>query len=130
LRDYGKTIEEAADRYDVNPQLIYSVILAESAGRPDAVSHKGAKGLMQLMDETAAELGVVDSLDPQQNIMGGTKYLRQMLDTFDGNVKLAVAAYNAGPGTVSKYNGVPPYRETRQYVDKVLGRLQQAKNLR
>lgn len=127
IKKYGAIINGAAKKYDVNPQLIYSVILAESGGDPRAVSSKGAKGLMQLMDTTASEMGVRDSLDVNENIMGGTKYLRKMLDTFDGDIKKALAAYNAGPGNVSKYNGVPPYPETRQYVDRVMGKLPQLK---
>jgi len=120
LSTYGPTIDDKAREYDVDPKLVYAIIKAESNGQADAVSAKGAKGLMQLMDGTAEELGVADSLDPGQNIAGGTKYLGQLLKKYDGDVKLAVAAYNAGPGTVSKYNGVPPYSETRDYVDKVL----------
>jgi Rod binding domain-containing protein len=127
LSKFGQSIKNASHKYDLNPQLIYSVILAESGGRPDAVSHKGAKGLMQLTDTTAVEMGVSDSLDPEQNIMGGAKYLRKMLNNFGGNLKLALAAYNAGPGTVSKYNGVPPYPETEKYIEKVLDKLQSSK---
>jgi soluble lytic murein transglycosylase-like protein len=127
LSRYGEVIEKAADRYGVDGRLIYSVIMTESSGRADAVSPKGAKGLMQLLDGTAADMGVTDSLDVHQNIMGGTKYLRHLLDKFDGNTRLALAAYNAGPGTVSKYNGVPPYPETRKYITEVLARLHSAK---
>jgi soluble lytic murein transglycosylase-like protein len=123
LKDYGETISKAARTYRVDPRLVYSVIKAESNGQSDAVSPNGAKGLMQLIDSTATEMGVADSLDPHQNIHGGTKYLRQLLDRYDGNVKLAVAAYNAGPGAVSKYDGVPPYPETQRYVEKVLAGL-------
>lgn len=123
LRDYGPAIVRAARAHKVDPRLVYSVIMTESGGRADAVSTRGAKGLMQLVDSTAAEMGVRDSLDPHQNIEGGTKYLRQLLDRFGGNLRLALAAYNAGPGTVSKYNGVPPFRETEQYVEKVLAGL-------
>lgn len=123
LKEFGDTISSAAHTYRVDPKLVYSVIKAESNGRSDAVSPQGAKGLMQLIDSTAAAMGVADSLDPHQNIHGGTKYLRQLLDRYDGNVKLAVAAYNAGPGAVSKYDGVPPYPETRRYVEKVLAGL-------
>lgn len=127
LTKFGQSIKAASQKYQLNPQLIYSVIMAESGGRPDVVSHKGAKGLMQLTDTTAVEMGVSDSFDPRQNIMGGSKYLRKMLDNFDGNLKLALAAYNAGPGTVSKYNGVPPYPETEKYIEKVLDKLQSNK---
>lgn len=127
LKEYGATIAKAARQFNVDPKLIYSVIHAESSGRADAISPKGAKGLMQLIDSTATDMGVADTLDPHQNIIGGTKYLRRLLDRYDGNVKLALAAYNAGPGAVSKYNGVPPYRETRNYIEKVLGRLHSVK---
>ncbi len=127
LKEFGLTIDKASRKYDVDSRLIYSVIVAESGGKPDAVSPKGAKGLMQLIDSTAVEMGVADSLNPHENIVGGTKYLRQLLDRYDGNLKLTLAAYNAGPGTVSKYNGVPPYSETRQYIENVLGRLHSAK---
>jgi soluble lytic murein transglycosylase-like protein len=120
LKEFGESISSAARTYKVDPKLVYSVIKAESDGRANAVSPQGAKGLMQLIDSTATAMGVSDSLDPHQNIHGGTKYLRQLLDRFDGDVKLAVAAYNAGPGAVSKYDGVPPYPETRRYVEKVL----------
>ncbi|MFH1700045.1 MAG: transglycosylase SLT domain-containing protein [Candidatus Zixiibacteriota bacterium] len=127
LSKFGQSIKAASQKYALSPQLIYSVILAESGGQADAVSHKGAKGLMQLTDTTAVEMGVSDSLDPAQNIMGGAKYLRIMLDNFEGNLKLALAAYNAGPGIVSKYNGVPPYPETEKYIEKVLDILQSNK---
>ena len=123
LEKYGSIIEKASRSYNVDPRLIYSVIMAESGGKADAISSKGARGLMQLMDNTALEMGVADSLNPHQNIVGGTKYLRQLLDRYNGNMKLALAAYNAGPGVVSKYNGVPPYSETRRYIEKVLGSL-------
>jgi soluble lytic murein transglycosylase-like protein len=82
---------------------------------------------MQLADSTAADLGVSDSMDPHENIMAGTRYLKQLLDRYDGNIRLALAAYNAGPGAVSKYDGIPPFRETRQYVEKVLARLHNIK---
>lgn len=112
--------EKAAARYNVPVNLLKAVAKAESGFRADAVSRCGAQGIMQLMPSTAAALGVKDSFDPEQNIMGGAKYLGQLLSSFQGNVKLAVAAYNAGSGAVRKYGGVPPYAETQNYVKKVL----------
>ena len=114
------SIYAAADKYNVPAGLIRSVIRAESNFQPDAVSRAGAQGLMQLMPATAKELGVEDAFDIEQNIDGGARYLRQMLDMFNGNLKQALAAYNAGPGTVRRYNGNVPYQETRNYVSKVL----------
>jgi soluble lytic murein transglycosylase-like protein len=115
-----KSIHKAARKYNLSPELIRGVIQAESNFRVDAVSRAGAQGLMQLMPATAKELGVTKPLDIEQNIDGGAHYLRKMLDRFGGDVKLALAAYNAGPGTVRKYAGNVPYRETIQYVDRVL----------
>lgn len=123
LEKFGEIIDRASRRFNLPPRLIYSVIKAESAGKADAVSHKGARGLMQLTDSTASDMGVTDSLNPTQNIMGGAKYLRKLMDRYDGDLKVALAAYNAGPGNVSKYNGVPPFPETENYVAKVLGEL-------
>ena len=112
-------IEAAARKYKVDPKLVAAVAEVESNGRQEAVSPAGAIGVMQLMPDTAASLGV-DPYNKQQNIEGGAKYLRQMLDTFGGDTKKAVAAYNAGPGAVKDYGGVPPYKETQNYVSKVL----------
>jgi soluble lytic murein transglycosylase-like protein len=112
-------IEAAANKYQVDPKLVAAVAEVESNGNQNAVSSVGAIGVMQLMPDTAASLGV-DPYDKQQNIEGGAKYLRQMLDTFGGDLQKAVAAYNAGPGAVKDYGGVPPYKETQNYVSKVL----------
>jgi membrane-bound lytic murein transglycosylase B len=115
-------IEGAARKHNVPVELICGVILQESGGNPRAVSSAGAKGLMQLMPGTARRFGVTDSFDPKQNIEGGTKYLRFLLDRFDGNIELALAGYNSGEGNVEKYGmKVPPFAETRAYIPNVLG---------
>lgn len=116
---FDAMIEEAARRYDLPADLIKAVIQVESNFNPMAVSAAGAKGLMQLMDATAAALGIKDSFDPAQNIEGGAAYLRRMLDRY-GQVSLALAAYNAGPGAVDRHGGIPPYAETQAYVRRVL----------
>lgn len=117
--DVNGFIQTAAKKYNVDPRLVSAVAEAESGFRQSAVSGAGAVGVMQLMPDTAASLGV-NPYDEQQNIDGGTKYLKGLLDSFGGDVKKAVAAYNAGSQAVRDYNGVPPYRETQNYVNKVL----------
>ena len=112
-------ITAAAEKYDVDPRLVKAVAIAESNMNQDDISDAGAIGVMQLMPETARGLGI-DPYDEQQNIEGGAKYLKQMLDTFGGNVRKAVAAYNAGPGAVQRYGGIPPYGETQHYVGRVM----------
>ena len=113
-------IDRAAKVFNIPAELIRAVIAVESAGDCSAVSHRGAVGLMQLMPHTAGEMYVDDPVDPAQNIMGGTRYLRQLANEFGGDMMLVLAAYNAGPDAVRKYKGVPPYEETRQYVKKVI----------
>lgn len=118
-RDYDQLILEVAGQHDVDPGLVKAVIAAESGFKPHAVSRVGAQGLMQLMPATAADLGVERPFGVVENIDGGVRYLRSMLDRF-GDVSRALAAYNAGPRTVERYRGVPPYRETRAYIKRVL----------
>ena len=113
---YEEIIQEAAAEYDIDAALIRAVMQAESAFHPYAVSRAGAEGLMQLMPELADEMGVTDSFDPRENIMGGVRYLKRLLEYHNGDLDLALASYNAGPGNVQRYGGVPPFRETRNYV--------------
>ncbi len=119
ISKFDNQIDRAAKKYRLSPELIKSVIKAESNGDPNAVSSAGAKGLMQLADTTASDMGVTDVFDTTQNIDGGSKYLRKMIDRF-GDLKTALAAYNAGPATVDKYGGIPPYRETQNYIRSIL----------
>ncbi|MDO9111376.1 MAG: lytic transglycosylase domain-containing protein, partial [Desulfatirhabdiaceae bacterium] len=113
-------------QYQLSPKLIKGVIKAESNYDVNAVSPAGAQGLMQLMPGTAKELGVENPFDIKQNIDGGVRYLKKMMDMFDGNVRQALSAYNAGPGTVKRYNGNVPYSETRQYVERVIDQIKTA----
>jgi len=121
LEKYDDYIESASQKYGVDKNIIKSVILTESAANSKAVSKANAKGLMQLIDSTAEDMGVRNSFDPEQNIEGGTKYLAQMLRQYNGDLKLSLAAYNAGPQNVEKHNGVPPFDETKNYIARVTG---------
>ena len=116
---YDRLISRLGQSHEVPPALVKAVIAAESNFNPRAVSKKGAQGLMQLMPQTARELGVENAFEPEQNVSGGTRYLRQMLTRY-GDVSRALAAYNAGPEAVDRYRGIPPYQETQAYVDRVL----------
>ena len=124
---YDDIVAEAARLYHLDPHMIRAVMQAESSFDATAVSPVGAIGLMQLMPAVAAELGATDPLDPRQNIMAGSRYLRQLLDAHRGNVRLALASYNAGPGNVAKYGTIPPFKETQNYVKKVTGLLSDAR---
>ena len=116
--------QKAADTYGVDKSLLKAMAKAESEFDPNATSKSGAMGIMQLMPATAKSLGVTDAYDPEQNIMGGAKYIASLLDKYNGNVSYALAAYNAGSGNVDKYGGIPPFEETQNYVTKILGYLQ------
>jgi soluble lytic murein transglycosylase-like protein len=116
---YDGLIREAARRHKVDARLIRSIMQTESSFNPAAVSRAGAVGLMQLMPDLVRELGVTDPFDPRENVMAGARHLRRLLDAHDGNVKLAIASYNAGETAVARYGGVPPYPETRDYVRRV-----------
>jgi hypothetical protein len=119
-RDFSTIVQDKANKYDLDPSLVHAVIKTESNGNPRAVSRKGAMGLMQLMPTTASDLEVRNPFDPEENIDGGTRYLRYLIERFGGDLTLALAAYNAGPKTVEKTNSVPQIPETKQYVKKVL----------
>jgi hypothetical protein len=118
--DLGQMLAKAGDAHNVDRDLLASIVKAESNGNARAVSRAGAQGLMQLMPSTAADLGVQDSFHPEQNVQGGSTYLDELLTRYHDNLALALAAYNAGPGAVDKYHGIPPYRETRVYVARVI----------
>lgn len=118
--NYASHIRDAANLHGVDANLLKAVMAAESAGNPSARSPKDAKGLMQLMDSTAQDMGVRDVWSPRQNILGGAKYLRELMGRFQGDLEKAVAAYNAGPSNVEKHGGIPPFQETRGYVKKVM----------
>ena len=130
INEIQAVVREASLRFDVPKELIWAVISVESDFDPSAKSHAGAMGLMQLMPGTAGDLKVKNPYNPRQNILGGTKYLRDLLKQFKGDQRLALAAYNAGPGNVQRYGGVPPYRETQNYVKKVLARYAALKRTR
>lgn len=119
--EYEKYFEEASATYGVDLKLLKAIAKQESNFNPNDVSHSGAVGIMQLMPATAAELGVSNSYDPYQNIMGGSKYIAEKISQYNGDVSLALAAYNAGSGNVAKYGGIPPFKETQNYVRKVIG---------
>ena len=125
--DIDRLVTEAARRHGLDPALVRAVVAVESGFQPAAVSPKGARGLMQLMPATARELGVADPLDPAANVDGGSKYLSRLLALYEGDLTKALAAYNAGMGAVARHRGVPPYAETRRYVEKVLGQYQGGK---
>ncbi len=127
-QNYTEVILSAAEQFSVDPHLIRAVIKAESGFNPEALSGKGAMGLMQLMPDTAWEMGVSNPFDPEENIRGGVMYLSRLLNSLRGDVPLALAAYNAGPQRVTSCNGIPPFRETRNYIERVLNYYQLFKN--
>jgi soluble lytic murein transglycosylase-like protein len=118
-RLFHPIILQEAGRHEIDPALVKAIIMAESGYNPNAISEKGAKGLMQLMPSTAQALGVEDAFNPQQNISGGVRYFKKLVNRFDGDIKLALAAYNAGSKKVRYYQGIPPYKSTHYYIEKV-----------
>lgn len=120
LSTYSDIINEACDKHGVDPALVHAIVKVESDFNAYAVSRKGAMGLMQLMPQTAVELNVKNSFSPTENIHGGVKYIRYLLDRYEGNIQLALAAYNSGETNVKKWGTIPPFRETQQYVKKIL----------
>ena len=127
-RLFHPIIIQTSSRHQVDPAIVKAIIMAESGYNPRAISKAGAKGLMQLMPETAQDLGVEDSFNPQQNISGGVRYFKQLMNRFNGDFKLALAAYNAGSTTVRRYKGVPPFKATKHYIKKVFKYYQLYKN--
>ena len=125
---YHSIIMQTSSHYQIDPAIVKAIIMAESGYNPRAISKKGAKGLMQLMPGTAEELGVEDIFNPQQNISGGVRYFRQLVNRFNGDVKLALAAYNAGSKNVRRYKGIPPFKATQHYIKKVFEYYQLYKN--
>ena len=126
IRPYAKFVQDAAQKHDLDPVVLHAIIEAESGYRPNAVSPRGAMGLMQLMPETAAQYMVENPFDPGANIDAGARYIRRLLDQF--GMKGALAAYNAGPSSVLKFGGIPPYPETHRYVNRVLALIEEARN--
>lgn len=118
---FDELIKSVATSHEVDPALVKAIVQAESAFDPDAVSRSGARGLMQVLPETASRFSIENLSDPRENLKAGVKYLKYLIEQFDGNVTMAVAAYNAGPNRVRHYKGVPPYSETRNYLTKVMG---------
>ena len=127
--DIDKIIETFADKYNVDGDFIKAIIKQESGFNPKATSKKGAMGLMQLMPKTAESLGISDAYNPWENVEGGVKYIKGFLDKYNNNHELALAAYNAGPGAVNRYGGVPPYKETQNYIKAIMSNYNKIKGL-
>ncbi|MFC1840788.1 lytic transglycosylase domain-containing protein [Thermodesulfobacteriota bacterium] len=120
MNKYGSLINQASKQFNLKPSLVKAVIMVESGFDPKAISKKGAQGLMQLMPKTAADMAVEDPHNPEENIFGGTRYLSKLMERFKNDIKLALAAYNAGPERVEEYKGVPPFPETERFINKVM----------